>query len=143
MSWRDLTDDLKDRLLAWWSVARKGEVVSIVLDSDNRYMDLVKTAVNAGALTLGVNSVSGLAKGAVLLVRSSDGLDGEHVVVSSLTTGIITLTDDLNSSFAVDSVVRSKFYWPFCITTDKSLNIALSDLKAKRWNLSLSFKEEL
>ena len=143
MGFRDLTDAKKDELTAWWSAAKAGATVAVTLDSDNRFYSLLTANVGQGAQTLTVQSATGLAKGTVLLVRTQDGIESQLLTVESVAGAVVNVTPPIAFPFKTGDLVRAKFYWPFLITTDKALPLTLSQLKDKRWTLTLGFKEKL
>lgn len=146
ISFTDLTEDQKNDLQRWWTTAKRGEIFSVAIDQDQIYLARTTAAPAAPVYptgTLTVDTIIGANKGAHLMAYTSGGRIREHVQVASATGSILTLTAPQAEAIEADMLVRALYYWPYCITKDKTLNWTLTNVKLKRWTVTLTFKEAI
>lgn len=149
LTFNDLTEDLKNALLSWWTTAKRGEIFSAAVEEDDIYLDFTQGHVSAfpnGQLLLAFPPPG---TGKVLTVQSPDGTIKENVTVAGssfdVPSGLWTATLQAPQVEAVDAglQVKALYYWPFCSANATQLSISISNVKVKRWNVQISFMEQV
>lgn len=145
----DLTEDLKNQLLAWWNSAKRGEVFSVSVEENDIYLDFTQGAVSAFPIGQLLLAYPPPGPGAPLTVQSADGTIKENVVAGSSSYdpvgGLWTLNLQAPQSQAVAAglQVRALYHWPFCTANQKQLQVTPSNVKVKRWHVQISFQEQI
>lgn len=139
----DITEQERHQLRKWWTVAQRAFVYSVAIDSDDVYNGELTSAVEPGDTVINVGDAAGAAPGQWFKLRRTDNFKVEEVQIASISGTAITLESQVDYAYRVGDTLRSLRFWPFVITTDKSLGVDLLSLRDKRWGFRNSFKEAL
>lgn len=144
MTFTDLTEDEKNKLMRWWTTAQRGEGFACALNEEATYLSALSVAIGSvGAVTFTPVNAIGTNKGSVLAIRTATGRYRDTKKVSGVSAGVVTVDEAFVEPFSVGDQVRDLYYWPNVLTTDAALNVTLTNVKYRRWSVSLSFKEAL
>ncbi len=148
MVFADLTEAKKNEFLKFWETIKGGQIFSAAVDSDKLFWSLLASSTRVlGGYTPNFvvpASLAGLQIGDDLLFRDAAGLNmmvGKLNSFGSSVTGI--LTTPFVSPYVTGDEVRHLYYWPFAITMDTQPSVNLTDLRQKRWTITLRFKEAI
>lgn len=147
LSFNDITEDLANQLRSWFTTAKRGETFSVCVEESDFYVDFTQQIVTAFPTGQLVVAYAPPGKGKWLVVQSLDGTIKETVQIASssysVATGLwtITLVNPQSEAVQAGMQVRALRCWPFCMVTEKMLNIVLSNAKVKRWTVQINFME--
>jgi hypothetical protein len=140
----DLTEDEKNALMRWWSTAQRGEVFGCAIDEGGTYRSTLAEAIVSAAQTLfKPASLVGANKGSLLVIRTATGQFRDTKKVVGRSGPYLEADSFFISPFEIGDEIRDLLYWPAAITTDKVLQVSLANLRRRRWNATISFKEAL
>lgn len=144
ISFSDLTEDQKNELVEWWTTAQLGSVFSIALDEGSAYKSLLTEAIETpDQLTFKPEVLYGIGKGSVVALKSATNHSQAVKKVASVSSPNVTVEQGFTVPFAIGDEVRDLYYWPQVLTNESTLNQMLTNVRLRRWNLNLSFKEAL
>lgn len=148
MTFEDLTEAQKNRLDRWWTNAKRGNGFGVAIDSDATYFGAVTAgAGNPTSLQITVLPKSGPAVGSKMVLRDNDGQNKQTAEVQLVTiflgSAILELTEPPVGPKQTGQQIRSLYYWPFCTSTDKSLNATLTNLTLNKWTVTINFEEAI
>lgn len=147
LAFMGLTEDQKNDLLKWWTVAKRGVVFNLLIDSDQAYFANV-TAESLGLPvgSLVVDNINGVGIGSTIMLQSTNGRKKQTCKVTSIDSGTKTLTLAAPLSETADAgmLVRDVYYYPYCLTSEKGLNVTQTDISPKaRYSVSMNLEEAI
>jgi hypothetical protein len=150
----DLSESDILKLNTWWSYAQNSNSYSVAIDSNDIYFSyLVNNQVSGINYLTGFLGLSGNPpQKSDLIISTNDRQTYENITSTIYSSGKLYLALPLINSYpeisaypynTLNAFLKTRRYWPFCINTDKSLNISMANGKVKRWNFTHTFKEEI
>lgn len=146
MTFVDLTEAQKNALDAWWSTAKRGANFAVAIRDNETYFDVVQVDnfdPTSGKVT--VLNTDSLAGSQQLVIRDNDGYTKQTVVVDTIdgTDPFFTLDAAPANPILEGQQVRSLYYWPFCTTTQASMQALISNLTLNYWTVTIAFEEAI
>lgn len=114
----------RNALVAWWAWASQGKVYSFALDAAKTVNTTLSTSPAVGATSFNVNSTSGITANRPYLVRDTDGIEEEVVIVSSVSSSTVNFnTTPLKFAYTAGATFRDPDYFPKLETVDESFPV--------------------
>lgn len=114
----------RNALVAWWAWASQGKSYSFALDSARTVNTTLSGGASAGATSCTVNSTAGVAANRTYLIRDTDGIEEEVVVVSSVSSSTVTFsTTPLKYAYSTGATFRDPDYFPKLESVDEAFPV--------------------
>ncbi len=147
MTVNDLTEAKKNEFLKFWETIKAGKIFGCAVDSAKTFRGRLSSGTQEkGGFTKAFTMVdnTGLQVGDDVQIRDQAGINtmvGKIAIMNSTVLG--SFTDYFVSPYVAGDEIRSLYFWPFAITADLQPNVSLTNLRLKRWSITLRFKEAI